>query len=209
MKKAYSVVLLSLQFMLSHSNNGNVKLPRVKKFLPKTRNFSKYRPWAGNGANRKGNFEEDRTACTDTLQAPSGSQTRASVRLCPCSAPAQTLTCGRTTVLWVLGESDSPFNAIFLHLFNCFFCQRMDIPEANVVFVRCCQPEHRKRNCREKKNPRTLNNTSLISEVQNQTDWNCWNKIVDNFLATFLKPLSYKHIFLWPSIFSGNWVCCY
>ena len=85
------------------------------------------------------------------------------VRLCLCPAPARTLTCGRTTVLWVLRESDSPFNAIFLHLFNCFFCQRMDVPEANVVFVRRCQPKHRKRNCRKKKQMRTLNNSSLIS----------------------------------------------
>lgn len=92
---------------------------------------------------------------------PRGLQACAYVSLCPCSAPAQALTCGRTTVLRVLRESDSPFNAVFLHLFNCFFCQRMDVPEANVVFVRRCQPKHRKRNCRKK--PQELNNTSLIS----------------------------------------------
>lgn len=135
------------------------------------------------------------TLCT----LPQGSQTCAYISLCLCSAPAQTLTCGRTTVLWVLRESDSPFNAIFLHLFNCFFCQRMDVPEANVVFVRRCQPNHRKRNCR--KNTRTLNNTSLISTKYTirQTETVEINLLIIFWLLS--KPLSYKHIFLWPSIF--------
>lgn len=47
-----------------------------------------------------------------------------------------TLTGGGATVLWVLGESNGPLNPIFLHLFNGFFRQGVDVAETDVILVR-------------------------------------------------------------------------
>lgn len=66
----------------------------------------------------------------------------------PC--PARGLTCGGAAVLGVLGEGNSPLDAIPLHLLDGLLRQGMHVPEADVVLVRRCQPDHRERNCRKR-----------------------------------------------------------
>lgn len=62
------------------------------------------------------------------------------------SCPAEVLTCGGAAVLGVLGEGNGPLDSIPLHLLDGLLRQGMHVAEANVIFVRCCQPKNQERN---------------------------------------------------------------